>query len=159
VLKESDSVEPGVAIASPISTCVGQLGQLICFDVRFPEPSLALKRQGAETLVYPSAFTVPTGKLHWEVLLRARAVECQSWVIAAAQCGRHNGKRVSYGDSIVISPRGEVVGRLDRVMDSDGEVEGERTPELLVCDVDLELGKTVRREMPLLRRTEVYPEV
>jgi len=91
--------------------------------------------------------------------LRARAVECQSWVIAAAQCGRHNGKRVSYGDSIVISPRGEVVGRLDRVVDSDGEVEGERTPELLVCDVDLELGKTVRREMPLLRRTEVYPEV
>jgi deaminated glutathione amidase len=159
VLKESDSVEPGVAIASPISTCVGQLGLLICFDVRFPEPSLALKRQGAETLVYPSAFTVPTGKLHWEVLLRARAVECQSWVIAAAQCGRHNGKRVSYGDSIVISPRGEVVGRLDRVVDSDGEVEGERTPELLVCDVDLELGKTVRREMPLLRRTEVYPEV
>jgi deaminated glutathione amidase len=159
VLKESDSVEPGVAVASPISTCVGQLGLLICFDVRFPEPSLALKRQGAETLVYPSAFTVPTGKLHWEVLLRARAVECQSWVIAAAQCGRHNGKRVSYGDSIVISPRGEVVGRLDRVVDSDGEVEGERTPELLVCDVDLELGKTVRREMPLLRRTEVYPEV
>ena len=79
--------------------------------------------------------------------------------MAAAQCGRHNGKRVSYGDSMVISPRGEVVGRLDRVVDSDAEVEEGRTPELLVCDVDLELGERVRREMPLLRRTDVYPEV
>jgi deaminated glutathione amidase len=159
VLKESDSVEPGMKIVPPVDTCVGKLGLLICFDLRFPELSLSLKRQGAQTLVYPSAFTVPTGKLHWEVLLRARAIECQSWVIAAAQCGRHNGKRVSYGDSIVISPRGEVVGRLDRVVDGDEEIEGGRTPELLVCDIDLELEQTVRREMPLLRRTDVYPEV
>ena len=158
-LKESDSVEPGMEIVPPVDTCVGKLGLLICFDLRFPEPSLSLKWQGAQTLVYPSAFTVPTGKLHWEVLLRARAIECQSWVIAAAQCGRHNGKRVSYGDSIVISPRGEVVGRLDRVVDSEQEIEGGRTPELLVCDIDLELEQTVRREMPLLRRTDVYPEV
>ena len=158
-LKESDSVEPGMEIVPPVDTCVGKLGLLICFDLRFPEPSRSLKRQGAQTLVYPSAFTVPTGKLHWEVLLRARAIECQSWVIAAAQCGRHNGKRVSYGDSIVISPRGEVVGRLDRVVDSDKEMEGGRTPEVLVCDIDLELEQTVRREMPLLRRTDVYPEV
>jgi predicted amidohydrolase len=148
-----------VEIVPPVDTCVGKLGLLICFDLRFPEPTLSLKRQGAQALVYPSAFTVPTGKLHWEVLLRARAIECQSWVIAAAQCGRHNGRRVSYGDSIVINPRGEVVGRLDRVIDSDKEVEGGRTPELLVCDIDLELGKTVGREMPLLRRTDVYPEV
>ena len=159
LLKESDSIEPGREIVPPIGTCVGKLGMLICFDMRFPEPSLALKRQGTQTLVYPSAFTVPTGKLHWEILLRARAIECQSWVLAAAQCGRHNGKRVSYGDSIVISPRGEVVGRLDRVVDSEKEMEGGRTPGLLLCDVDLELGKTVRREMPLLRRTDVYPEV
>jgi deaminated glutathione amidase len=160
VLKESDSVEPGSAIVLPINTgCIGKLGMLICFDVRFPEPSLALKRLGALTIVYPSAFTVPTGMMHWEVLLRARAIECQSWVIAAAQCGRHNKKRVSYGESVVVSPRGEVVGRLERVVDGDGELEGEREPQLLVCEVDLELAERVRREMPLRRRTDVYPEV
>jgi predicted amidohydrolase len=159
LIKESDSVEPGLEIVPPVETCVGKLGLLICFDVRFAEPSLALKRQGAQTLVYPSAFTVPTGKLHWEVLLRARAVECQSWVLAAAQCGRHNAKRVSYGESMVVSPRGEVMGRLERVVDGESEVEGKRTPGLLVCEVDLELGERVRREMPLLRRTDVYPEV
>lgn len=159
VLKESDSVEPGVQIVSPIDTCTGKLGLLICFDLRFPEPSLALKRLGAQTIVYPSAFTVLTGKLHWEVLLRARAIEAQCWVIAAAQCGRHNGKRVSYGESMVISPRGEVVGRLDRVVDSDAEVEGAREPGLLLCEVDLEVGNRMKGEMPLRRRTDVYPEV
>jgi predicted amidohydrolase len=160
VLKESDSVEPGAAIVAPIETgVVGRLGLLICFDVRFPEPSLALRRRGADTLAYPSAFTVPTGQLHWEVLLRARAIESQSWVVAAAQCGRHNRTRVSYGDSMVVSPRGEVVARLGRVVDADAEREGQRPPDLLLCQVDLDVAETVRREMPLLRRTDVYPEV
>jgi predicted amidohydrolase len=160
VVKESESVEAGREIVAPIETCVGRLGLQICFDVRFAEPGLALRRQGAQTLVYPSAFTVPTGQLHWEVLLRARAIEGQSWVVAAAQCGRHNGRRVSYGDSMVVSPRGEVVGRLGRVVgDGDAEVEGARQPELLLCQVDLAVGEKVRKEMPLLRRTDVYPEV
>ncbi len=160
MLKESDSVEPGNEIVPPFPTSsVGNLGLLICFDLRFPEPSLSLKRLGAHTIVYPSAFTVPTGKLHWEVLLRARAIETQCWVIAAAQCGRHNEKRVSYGDTIVVNPRGEVKGRLNRVIDADGEKEGSREPDLLVVDIDLEVGERVRREMPLLRRTDVYPEV
>ena len=160
-MKESDSVEPGDKIEPPFDTSLGlgKLGLMICFDLRFPEISLSLKRQGAQLLVYPSAFTVPTGKAHWEVLLRARAIECQSWVIAAAQCGRHNAKRVSYGDTIVINPRGEILGRLDRVASSDEEKEAAREPQLLLADVEMSMVESMRRGMPLLRRTDVYPEV
>jgi deaminated glutathione amidase len=161
VLKESNSVEPGNDITPPIDTPVGKLGMMICFDLRFPEISLRLRRQGAQVLVYPSAFTVPTGRAHWETLLRARAIENQAYVIAAAQCGRHNGKRVSYGDSIVIGPWGEVVGRLERVEDAAAgtEEEGSREPQLLAVDLDLGLAEKARREVPLLRRTDVYHEV
>jgi predicted amidohydrolase len=110
-------------------------------------------------LLYPSAFTVPTGKLHWETLLRSRAIETQSWVIAAAQCGRHNEKRVSYGDTIVISPNGLIAGRLDHVDDLEKEREQAREPDMLTIDIDLESVKNVRRGIPLLRRTDVYPEI
>lgn len=158
-LKESDSTEPGHEIAPPYQTPLGNVGSLICFDLRFPEPALRLRRLGAELITYPSAFTVPTGKLHWEILLRARAIETQSWVIAAAQCGRHNEKRVSYGDAMAISPSGEVAGRLARVDDIDTEKERTRDPELLTVDIDLGVLRDVRRMIPLLRRTDVYPEV
>ncbi|KIW26565.1 uncharacterized protein PV07_09650 [Cladophialophora immunda] len=158
-LKESDSTEPGHEIVSPFSTSLGKIGSLICFDLRFPEPALRLRRQGADILLYPSAFTVPTGKLHWEILLRCRAIETQCWVIASAQCGRHNGKRVSYGDTIVISPNGQIVGRLDHVDDTEKEEEQAREPDILTVDIDLDSLRDVRRSIPLLRRTDVYPEI
>jgi deaminated glutathione amidase len=163
VMKESASTEPGTCIEElyhPVEG-LGKIGTLICFDLRFPEPSLMLRRLGAEVLLYPSAFTVPTGKLHWEILLRARAIETQCWVIAAAQCGRHNGKRVSYGESMVVDPNGQVAGRLSRVDDGDKEKENGREPELLVVDVDLQKNEVVRRGIPLeeLRRRDVYPEI
>jgi deaminated glutathione amidase len=158
-LKESDSTEPGNEVVEPYSTPLGKIGSLICFDLRFPEPALRLRRLGADVLLYPSAFTVPTGKLHWEILLRARAIETQCWVIASAQCGKHNGKRVSYGDAIVISPNGHVAGRLDHVEDADKEKEQAREPELLVVDIDLDPVKQARHSIPLLRRTDVYPEI
>ena len=161
MLKESNSVEPGNDILPPIDTPIGKLGMMICFDLRFPEISLRLRRQGAQVLVYPSAFTVPTGKAHWETLLRARAIENQAYVIAAAQCGRHNGKRVSYGASIVIGPWGEVIARLERVEDATAgiEEEGMRQPQLLTVEMDLSVVEKARREVPLLRRTSVYPMV
>ncbi|KAK4947940.1 Carbon-nitrogen hydrolase [Elasticomyces elasticus] len=158
-LKESDSTEPGHEIEPPYPSALGKIGSLICFDLRFPEPALRLRRLGAEVLVYPSAFTVPTGKLHWEILLRARAIESQSWVIAAAQCGRHNEKRVSYGDAIVMTPNGQVAGRLDHVDNIENEKENGREPDLFTVDIDLESVKTVRKGIPLLRRTDVYPEI
>lgn len=111
---------------------------------------MALKRQNAQIITYPSAFTVPTGKAHWETLLRARAIETQSYVIAAAQAGPHNEKRRSYGHSMIVNPWGEILAQL-----SDGYQE----PQIVVADIDLDLLAKVRREMPLLRRTDIYPEI
>jgi deaminated glutathione amidase len=157
-LKESDSSEPGPRIEEPYVAeyQLGNVGSLICFDLRFPEPAISLRRRGADIILYPSAFTVPTGKLHWETLLRSRAMETQSYVLAAAQCGKHNGKRVSYGDTIAIDPNGKVLGRLEKVEDVNEEKEGARQPDLLLADIDLESVKKVRKGIPLLRRDDVY---
>ncbi|RMZ80637.1 hypothetical protein DV738_g2616, partial [Chaetothyriales sp. CBS 135597] len=186
-LKESDSVEPGNAIEPPYRLQVDgtntnastnttdngininiNIGSLICFDLRFAEPAIALRRLGAQVLVYPSAFTVATGKAgHWETLLRARAIETQSYVLAAAQCGRHNARRVSYGDALAVGPDGVVLGRLGRVEDEQherGEGEGEggnatREPQLLTVDIDLDVVARTRRGIPLIRREDVYGRI
>lgn len=86
-----------------------KIGLGICFDVRFSEMGLHYRKQGAEILTYPAAFTVPTGKAHWHTLLRARAIENQCYVIAAAQWGVHNEKMQTYGHSLVIDPWGDVL--------------------------------------------------
>ena len=93
---------------------------------------------------------MPTGKAHWEPLLRARAIETQSYVAAAAQCGPHNEKRRSYGHSMIVNPWGEVVAKLG---------DEYQEPQIAVADIDLNLVAKIKREMPLLRRTDVYPEV
>lgn len=109
---ESNTTIPGSSILPPVSTSIGKIGLLTCYDLRFPEPSLSLRRQGAQVLTYPSAFTTKTGAAHWELLLRARAVETQSYVIAAAQVGSHPGtKRVSYGHALICDPWGSVVAQ------------------------------------------------
>ncbi|AEO59369.1 hypothetical protein MYCTH_102295 [Thermothelomyces thermophilus ATCC 42464] len=150
VLKESNSVEPGNEILPPFDTTLGKVGSTICFDLRFPEISIALKRLGADIITYPSAFTVPTGRAHWEVLLRTRAIETQCYVVAAAQVGRHNEKRVSYGHSMIVDPWGVVLAEL-------GDTSEE--PEIATADIDHDLLRKVRMEVPLRRRTDVYPEI
>ncbi|KAK5661590.1 hypothetical protein OQA88_9688 [Cercophora sp. LCS_1] len=150
VLKESASVEPGSRILPPFSTPVGKVASAICFDLRFPEISIALRRQGADIITFPSAFTVPTGQAHWGPLLQARAIETQSYVIAAAQVGKHNEKRTSYGHSMIINPWGVVLAELDKADDE---------PAIAIADIDFDLLKKIRAEMPLARRTDVYPEV
>lgn len=79
-IRESDFIEPGNEIVPPFETTLGKIGLGICFDIRFPEISLALKRQDADIILFPSAFTVPTGRAHWMPLIRARAIECQTYV-------------------------------------------------------------------------------
>lgn len=159
ILKESNSVEAGSHIENPFDSPVGKVGMLICFDLRFPEPGIALRSRGAQILTYPSAFTVPTGKAHWETLLRARAIETQSYVIAAAQVGFHNEAKTrrSYGHSMIVDPWGKVVAELGGEEDEKGR--GLDEGEIALAEIDLEYLEKVRREVPLARRMDVYPEI
>jgi predicted amidohydrolase len=108
-LRESDATARGDELVV-VEIDGAKVGVTICYDVRFPEIYRKLvKTHGAEILLVPAAFTAHTGAAHWHLLLRARAVENQAWVIAAAQHGRHNEKRESYGHSLVVDPWGTVV--------------------------------------------------
>ncbi|XP_068443834.1 deaminated glutathione amidase [Clinocottus analis] len=137
-LKESAFTVPGPSLVSPVQTPIGKVGLGICYDVRFPELSLALRRHAAEILTYPSAFTEATGAAHWEVLLRARAIENQCFVLAAAQVGRHTEKRRSYGHALAVDPWGEVLA------DCGGE-----KPGVVLVEVDPEKVGSTRRSMPV----------
>jgi len=107
-LEESASVEPGTEVVVT-DTRFGKLGLSVCYDVRFPELYRALVDRGATALAVPAAFTLTTGKDHWHLLLRARAVESQSYVLAAAQTGRHSATRQSYGHALIVDPWGTVL--------------------------------------------------
>lgn len=132
------------------------MGLMICFDLRFPALSARIRDLGAQVLTYPSAFTVPTGQVHWETLLRGRAIETQSFVVAAAQVGNHNGKRVSYGHSMIVDPWGKVLCELGGVEDWDKE---SRESVIGVGEVDLDVLAKVRREMLLHPRRDVVDVV
>lgn len=130
---ESASIVPGGQVVM-IDTPVGKLGLAICYDVRFPELFRELSAQGAQVCVLPSAFTVPTGRAHWEVLLRARAIENLSYMLAAAQWGLHANGRETYGHSMIVDPWGVVIQELDAgtgavlaQIDLDAQVEKRRT--------------------------------
>jgi predicted amidohydrolase len=115
-LRESDSTAPGDELVV-VDIGGAPVGVSICYDIRFPELYRQLvKDMGAEVLLVPAAFTAHTGAAHWHLLLRARAIEDQAWVVAAAQWGKHNEKRESYGHSLVVDPWGTVVGE-----QADGE--------------------------------------
>lgn len=135
--RESDVVEPGEDVVV-VDTELARIGMSICYDLRFPELYRALVSRGAEVLLIPSAFTMQTGKDHWEVLIRARAIENTSWVIAPAQSGHHGGKRWSYGHAMIVDPWGTVVACCP-----DG-------PGLCVAEIDPERLARVRREIPSL---------
>ncbi|PKA46276.1 N-carbamoylputrescine amidase [Apostasia shenzhenica] len=139
VYKESSFTTPGDRIVVEDSPA-GRLGLTLCYDLRFPELYQLLRfGHGAEVLLVPSAFTKVTGEAHWEILLRARAIETQCFVIAAAQAGRHNEKRESYGDSLIIDPWGKILARLpDRL--STG---------IAIADIDLSRIDAVRTRMPI----------
>lgn len=194
-LRESATTAPGsklVVCDSPI----GKLGLSTCYDVRFPEMYTKLVEEGgADILLVPSAFTVPTGKAHWHTLLKgtnlinahvllldmyqylyvplflffsdafksfailfgnlARAIENQCYVLAAAQYGKHNEKRQSYGHSMAINPWGEVVedaggcdgpGTTSNSNSDDGTV---FTPSIVICDIDVEKLKSIRERIPI----------
>ncbi len=118
-------------------TPVGKLGLTICYDLRFPALFERLSEAGADVIALPAAFTVPTGRAHWQVLLRARAIESELFVVAAAQAGRHEDGRETYGHSLVVDPWGEVL------LEMDGE------PELGFAEIDLARIADVRARIPV----------
>jgi deaminated glutathione amidase len=109
--RESTHVTPGRELIIA-DTPVGRLGLSVCYDMRFPELYRELVSQGAEWLAMPAAFTVPTGRAHWETLLRARAIENLCYVVAPAQTGTHTSGRETYGDSLIVDYWGQVLSRL-----------------------------------------------
>jgi deaminated glutathione amidase len=137
-LKESKAVVPGEEVVVA-ETPFGPLGLSICYDLRFPELYRELARRGARLLAVPSAFTERTGKAHWEVLLRARAIENLAYVVAPAQVGHHGGGRASHGQAMIVDPWGAVLAQAP-----DGE-------GVAVAEIDFERQDRLRRDLPALQ--------
>ncbi|MEA2563244.1 MAG: deaminated glutathione amidase [Acidobacteriota bacterium] len=140
---ESDTCKPGeevVVVDTPLGG-IGCVGLSICYDLRFPELYRRMVDQGAQVLMIPSAFTLATGKDHWEPLMRARAIENQCWVMAPAQHGEHDdaGLKASWGHAMIVDPWG-----LPVAVASDG-------PGIALAEIDLERVEKVRRAIPVGR--------
>lgn len=144
--RESESSTPGQHL-NCVETPLGRLGMSVCYDLRFAELFRGLFMHGAEIIVVPSAFTVPTGKAHWEVLLRARAIENECYVIAAAQWGRHSDNRETYGHSCIIDPNGEVIAQL-----AQGE-------GVIVATLDRARLEQQRRNIPVRMHQKIFPDL
>ncbi len=143
-LKESKAVVPGNEVVTA-ETAIGTVGLSICYDVRFPELYRQLAGRGARVLCVPSAFTERTGKAHWEVLLRARAIENLVYVLAPAQVGHHGGGRASHGQAMIVDPWGAVVAQ---VPDGEG---------IAIAEIGIERLERLRRELPALAHARLPP--
>jgi predicted amidohydrolase len=143
-VRESATYEPGDrAVTAEVAGA--KLGLSICYDLRFPALYRALALAGAEVLTIPAAFTRPTGEAHWEVLLRARAIETGSFVLAPAQGGRHEDGRGTWGRSMAVGPWGEVLARLDH-----------DEPGVLLADLDLAAAGKARQAIPALANARSF---
>jgi deaminated glutathione amidase len=136
--RESSAYAPGDGVVT-VETPAGRLGLAICYDIRFPALFEALGRKHCDLIAIPAAFTVPTGKAHWHLLQRARAVEASAWVVSAAQVGKHQDGRSTFGHSLVVDPWGDVV------LDMGGE-----GPGLAFAELDLARLAAVREQLPSL---------
>jgi predicted amidohydrolase len=142
--RESDVYQGGAeAVTVDLPFC--KLGLAICYDVRFPLLHHALAQAGANVIVTPAAFTVPTGQAHWHVLQRARAIETGSFVITAAQGGDHKNGRSTYGHSLVVNPWGEIIAEL-----------AHDEPGVLLAEIDLAQAADARARIPALANTRKF---
>jgi len=144
--RESNVYSAGKGVVLVNGTPVGRLGLTICYDLRFPGLFARLAESDADVIAVPAAFTVPTGKAHWHVLLRARAIEAGLFVVAAAQVGHHQDGRNTFGHSLVVDPWGEIL--LDM-----GEGQG-----VGFADVDLKRISDVRSRIPALNHRRPIPD-
>jgi deaminated glutathione amidase len=142
--RESAAYTPGeAAVVAP--SMLGPLGLTVCYDLRFPALHRALAEAGAVVLTVPSAFTRPTGEAHWEVLLRARAIETGSYVLAPAQGGIHADGRGTWGRSLAVDPWGAVIARLDH-----------DEPGVLIAEIDPEQPAKARAAIPALKNARAF---
>ncbi len=141
--RESDTIDPGNALGF-FQTELGTIGIAICYDIRFPEYSRLLSEHGMEILLVPAAFTAKTGAAHWEILLRARAIENQCYVIAANQGGEHPGGRETFGHSMIIDPWGQVLTRLEQI------------PGVCSARLEAETLTDIRTQFPTLRHRRFH---
>lgn len=135
--QESASVEAGQDIAV-IETPIGKVGLAVCFDIRFPGQFKMLAKLGAQIFIIPAAFTEKTGKAHWHVLMRARAIDTFSYVVGSAQGGCHSNQRETYGHSIIINPWGEIIAE-----------KADNTPGIIYAPIDLGAVNKARQAIPL----------
>jgi predicted amidohydrolase len=145
--RESAMYVAGKSAVVVPGTPVGKLGLTICYDLRFAELFQRLSDAGAEVIAVPAAFTVPTGRAHWQVLMRARAIEAELFIVAAAQAGRHEDGRETYGHSLVADPWGELV------LEMGGE------PGLAFAEIDLDRIADVRARIPVHQHRRAIPPV
>ena len=145
--RESAAYAPGDQVVTVENTPVGRLGLTICYDIRFPALFEELGRRACDVIAIPAAFTVPTGKAHWHMLQRARAVEASAFVIGAAQVGKHEDGRETYGHSLIVGPWGDVL------LDMGGDQAG-----MQVCDLDLSRIADVRKQLPSLANKRDIPK-
>ncbi len=141
--RESQGFRPGDR-AVVAATELAALGLTVCYDLRFPHLHRALAKAGAEVILVPAAFTRPTGEAHWEILLRARAIETGCFILAAAQTGEHAGGRLTHGHSLAVGPWGEVLA------------DAGRAPGVTVVDLDLSQVAKARRRIPALRHDRAF---
>jgi predicted amidohydrolase len=144
--RESAAYAPGEAVVTVDETPLGRLGLTVCYDLRFPALFEELGRRNCDAIAIPAAFTVPTGRAHWHVLQRARAIEASAYVVAAAQVGQHEDGRRTYGHSLVVDPWGEVV------LDMGGEA-----PGLGFAEIDPARIAEVRAQLPSLANKRAVP--
>jgi predicted amidohydrolase len=144
--RESATYSAGTDVALINGTPVGKLGLTICYDLRFPMLFARLAEADADVIAVPAAFTVPTGRAHWHVLLRARAIEAGLFVVAAAQVGHHQDGRNTFGHSLVVDPWGEVL------LDMGDE------PGVGFADIDLARISDVRSRIPALNHRRPIPD-
>jgi predicted amidohydrolase len=142
--RESSAYEPGRA-ATVVDTAFGTLGFAVCYDLRFPHLFRTEALAGAQVLTVPAAFTRQTGEAHWHVLLRARAIENGAFVVAAAQGGRHEDGRETYGHSLIVDPWGRILAEADH-----------DEPGVAVAEIDTSLSDQARRKVPNLKNARDF---
>lgn len=145
--RESAAYAPGEQVVTVEDTPVGKLGLTICYDIRFPALFEELGRRACDAITIPAAFTVPTGKAHWHLMQRARAVEASAFVISPAQVGLHEDGRETYGHSLVVDPWGK------ELLDMSGDAAG-----MALCDIDLGRIAEVRKQLPSLANKRNLPK-